>query len=70
MTSFRKVVMGAADDDGNEFEDILVLPDHTTTAQLMLDPDNADIVCTCVSHEGADLIVQLLNEHYAKKEAH
>jgi hypothetical protein len=65
MTTFRKVTMHH-EEDGESYSEILVLPDCTTTDQIMLDPENAEIVCECTSEEGADLIVDLLNRHYAK----
>jgi hypothetical protein len=67
MTTFRSVTITHTEGD-EAFSEILVLPDTTTTDQLLLDPENAEVVCECFSDENADLIVELLNKHYARME--
>lgn len=66
MTTYRIVTLGRIEEDGSEVEDILVVPDSTTTEDLMLDPENAPVICACFSDEWAVLIADLLNKFDAK----
>lgn len=49
--------------DGEDGEEILVVPDYVTALEVMTDCDH-ECICTCYTDEGADLIVLLLNKHY------
>lgn len=52
--------------DGEDGEEILVVPDYVTAMQVMTDDDH-ECICACYTDESADLIVRLLNKHW---EAH
>ena len=70
MTVFRMVTLNSQDEDGDEFAEILIVPDSTSTDQLMLDPESAEVVCECFSEEWAVHIVDLLNKFSARMEMH
>lgn len=70
MTTFRSVTVCGQDEDGERYEEILVVPDTTTAEQLLVDPENAEVVCECFSADWAELVAQLLTTFHAKLEMH
>lgn len=67
---FRYVTLNHQDEDGDEFTEILVVPNSTSTDDLINDPENAEVVCEVFAEEWAVHIVDLLNKFSARMEMH
>jgi len=68
MTTYRSVTLTQDDEEGDEYETIFIVPSTTSTADIISEDESAEIICQAFSDESADLIVDLLNKHYARKE--
>lgn len=61
---YKKMIV-VWEEDGEEFGEIIVVPDYVTPLDAMSDEPH-DCLCSCFTNEGADLIVKLLNKHYGE----